>query len=541
MSTEPPPDQAALSSTADRYDLITEPCLPVTTLHTDSSHGGFRSVGLLELFRQAHRLGGLAVGLPPAASGLMRVLYAIAARVTGLHEAEDVGEWADRRYDLLDVGEGFDPEAVEGYFARYADRFRLFDTARPWMQDPRLLEDCPTSSGVNKLVMARPSGSNQVFFGHFTDSEQVQLQAADAMLHLLAQLYYGPSGQCTPRTVKGQRFGNAYAGPLRKVLSYHPLGRSLFETLLLGLPYPNRWTPGEGAEVDACPWERDDLPDPLAVPQPPAGPLSALTEQYRHAVLLTAGAGGRSVVDTRITWALRVNRPPFEDPYLLWDEGRDLVKRPREADADRALWRDLDALVNETRDNSGHRPYVLSDLRNELPQGVEDAVRVLSLGFDQDGQTRDRTYFTASTPPLFTLLRLSDEPEDNALRIGLRDGRDAAEKGAARLEYALQVAWRAYTSPFETERPGGSAKDRRKRGGPWPALALAAYWPAAEKQFWTSLNEKDFTGSTQAFGRIALRQYDAATLSIAATPRGAKAREGARGLVRSLLRAPSPT
>jgi CRISPR system Cascade subunit CasA len=500
-----------------------------------------RTVGLLELFLDAHRIGGLAVALPPAASGLLRVLYAIAARITGLHEG-DADEWLDRRYELLDRESGFDPEKVEAYFHQYADRFRLHDPERPWLQDPRLLGECPTSSGVNKLVMARPSGSNQVWFGHFTDGEQVPLSSAEGVLHLLAQLYYGPSGQCTPRIVEGQRFGNSYAGPLRKTLSFHPVGGSLYETLLLGIPQPGRW-PSAGGEArsgglpDACPWERDILPEPRA-PQtgPASGPLSALTEQYRHAILLTPGADGRTVVDARITWALRANRPPQEDPYLLWVEGNDGLNRPREASADRGLWRDLDALVNESRDDAGHRPRVLSDLNMQLPQAVEDTLRVESLGFDQDGQTRDRTYFAGSTPPLFALLRQSDDEADNTLNLGLRDGRDAAEKAASRLEYALQTAWRSYTTPFENERPGGTAKERRKRGGPWPALALAAYWPAAEQRFWQCLDARDFTGSGQAFGRIALREYDAVTLQIAATPRGAKARESARGLVRSLLR-----
>ena len=520
-------------------DLLTEPWAPVSMLPTSDEPSRFRSLGFQGLFLDAHRIGGLAVALPPAASGLMRVLYAIAARITGLHEADNTDEWNDRRYALLD-GEGrFDPTAVALYFIRYADRFRLFDTERPWMQDPRLGDECPTGSGVNKLVMARPAGNNQVFFGHFTDGEQVPLPFADAVLHLLAQLYYGPSGQCTPRTVTGQRFGNTYAGPLRKTLSYHPLGRSLFETLLLGLPYPNRWPRERDAAPDGCPWERDELPDPLAVPTAPTGPLGALTEQYRHAVLLTPGPGGRSVADAYITWALRVNRPPHEDPYLLWDEGKDLLKRPREADADRALWRDLDALVTETRDDSGHRPTALSDLNSELPPEVEDSLRVQSLGFDQDGQTRDRTYHTGSTPPLFALLRASDDEADNALRLGLKEGRDAAEKAAGRLEYALQTAWRTYTTPYQNDRPGGTAKDRRKRGGPWPALALAAYWPAAEQRFWQSLHARDFAGSAQEFGRIALREYDAVTLQIAATPRGAKAREEARGLVGSLLRTPN--
>jgi CRISPR system Cascade subunit CasA len=281
------------------------------------------------------------------------------------------------------------------------------------------------------------------------------------------------------------------------------------------------------------------LPDPLAPPPAPAGPLSALTEQYRHAVLLTPGAEGRSVVDAHVTWALRVNRPPFEDPYLLWDEARDMLKRPREASADRALWRDLDALVAETRHDGGRRPHVLSDLAGQLPLSAEDSLRVQSLGFDQDGQTRNRTYFTGCTPPLFHLLRSSEDEADKVLRLGLWEAREGAEKAAGRLEYALQTAWRAYTLPFEKDRLGGTAKDRRKRGGPWPARALAAYWPAAEAQFWQCLHAQDFAGSRQMFGRIALREYDAVTLPVAATPRGAKAREEARGLVRSLLRPPA--
>ncbi|WTK78244.1 type I-E CRISPR-associated protein Cse1/CasA [Streptomyces sp. NBC_01511] len=516
----------------EHFDLRTEEWVPV-------SGDGSRTVGLRELFLDAHHIGGLAIALPPAASGLLRVLYAITARITGLWEVEG-REWYNRRYGLLArSGDGFEPAAVEAYFTRYATRFRLHDPDRPWLQDPRLRAECPGGSGVNKLVMARPAGNNQIWFGHFTDDEQIPLASGDAALHLLAQLYYGPSGQCTPRTVAGQRFGNAYAGPLRKVLSYHPVGRSLYETLLLGLPGPGTFEDGRaerGRAADQCPWERDELPNPLAPPPAPAGPLSALTEQYRHAVLLTPGADGRTVVDATITWAIRANRPPYEDPYVLWDEGKDGTRRPREADANRALWRDLDALVNENRGGEGgHRPRILTDLNSQLPRPVADSLRVHALGFDQDGQTRDRTYFTAATPPLFNLLNPA-YAADNELRLDIREGRESAEKAAYRLESALQNAWRAYTTPFEGEKPGGTAKDRRKRGGPWPALALGGYWPKAEQLFWSALEARDFTDSLRSFGRLALVEYDAVTAQVAATPRGAKACEGARGLVRSLLR-----
>ncbi|MET8010443.1 type I-E CRISPR-associated protein Cse1/CasA [Streptomyces sp. NPDC005271] len=525
MPAEPPDDH---------FDLRARPWIPVRT----REGGGASTVSLRELLLNAHRIDGLAVGLPPAASGLMRVLCAMAARVTGLHTASNTADWQDLRYDLLEAERGFDSASVDKYLAEHGSRLRLLDPVRPFLQDPRLADESPSHSGVNKLVMARPAGSNQVFFGHFTDADQVAIPAAEAALHLIAQLYYGPSGQCTPRTVSDKRFGNTFAGPLRRAMSYHPEGRSLYETLLLGIPAPSTWPqPGKAgtaegdADVDACPWEREELPDPLVPPSGAVGPLSALTEQYRHAILLHPGPDGGSVVDATITWAFRENRPPHTDPYLIRDEARDGTLRPRDAEAGRSLWRDLDALVLLNRGDGGERPLVLEGLAGQIPESALRALRVRAYGFDQDGQTRDRTYFSASTPPLFALLEASDESADNTLALGVKECREAAEKAAQRLGFALRVAWRSYTTPFTDDKPGKRDKD----GGPWPGMALAAYWPAAEERFWDALDARDFTHAMTTFGRLALRIYDEVTGPVAGTPRGAKAREGARGLVRGLL------
>lgn len=525
----------------DCFDLCTRLWIPVRHREADSPR-----VGLRGLFLDAHRIDGLAVTLPPAASGLMRVLCAMAARIAGLDTEPDDGDWHDLRYAMLEAGRGFDPAAVDAYLTGYGSRLRLHDLVRPFLQDPRLAEESPNTSGVNKLVMARPSGSNQVFFGHFTDNEQVPLPSADAALHLVAQLYYGPSGQCTPRTVSGSRFGNSTAGPLRRALSYHPTGRSLFETLLLGIPAPGSWpVPERGGAVDACPWEREELPDPLKPPAGAAGPLSALTERYQHAILLRPAPDGENVVDATITWAFRANRPPHRDPFLIWDEGKDGNLRPREAVSERSLWRDLDALVLMNRGDGGRRPLILDGLAGQMPEETSRALRVTAYGFDQDGQTRDRTYFTASTPPLFALLEASDEAGDNALARGVTNGRVAAEKAAGRLEFALRAAWRTYTTPFTDDKPGGrgggEAGGRQggrpgKGSGPWPAVALAAYWPRAEDLFWESLAAGDFSDAPTSFGRLALEVYDDVTGPVAGAPRGAKAREGARGLVSSLLK-----
>ncbi|MFI8347656.1 type I-E CRISPR-associated protein Cse1/CasA [Streptomyces sp. NPDC085596] len=516
-----------------RYPLDLMPWVPVLT-----REGLTRRVGLRDLFLQAREFSQLAVASPPAAAALLRVLCAIAARLVGLDRTDDPtdDDWWYRRYDLLDSGSGFSEDRVHAYFDRHAAGLRLYDEDRPFLQDSRLARECTSTSGVNKLVLGRPSGNNQVFFGHFTDDTAVPLPSEEAVLHLLAQMYYGASGQCTPRTVEGQRFGNTMAGPLRRVLSCHPLGRNLYETLLLGIPAPDNWPDQATEEFDACPWEEEHRPpDALKPPKPAAGPMQMLTARHQHAVLLKPSDDGTSAVDATITWALRGLRPPCRDPYLIWDESKEGTLYARRADAKRALWRDLDALILQDRGGQSRRPLIFDGLTDlQLPAEVFQYLRVVAHGFDQDGQTRDRCHFTAATPPLCALLASSDRRSDSELARGVKDGREAAELVAWRLETALSKAWRTYTLPFSDDKPRRSSQKGKDRG-PWPEAALSAYWPAAEECFWELVDNEDFSSALPAFGRIALRIFDGTTSAVASQPRGAKAREGARGLVRSLL------
>src|SRR5690606_32856969 len=128
--------------------------------------------------------------------------------------------------------------------------------------------------------------------------------AAEAAWHLVAQLYYGAAGRCSTRTVGSTSAANTTAGPLRAAVSYHPIGRSVFESLLAGLPAPTGER-GSDAHQDRCPWELDELPDPLS-PQPAATwPGGLLTGRARHAVLLVPDADGEQVIDAYLTWAWR--------------------------------------------------------------------------------------------------------------------------------------------------------------------------------------------------------------------------------------------
>ncbi|MEU9356485.1 type I-E CRISPR-associated protein Cse1/CasA, partial [Streptomyces griseoloalbus] len=186
------------------FDLRVEPWIPVRWLTGEPAR-----VGLCDLFKRAHEIEDVEIPVPPAAAGLMRVLAPISARIAADGEdrlddpdvAEDIDDWFSLRERVLKAGR-FDPQAVDAYFGQedLAGRFDLFHPERPFLQDPRLRTECvdakgaPNPSGVNKLVMGRPTGVNgAVLFGHFTDTAPVPVPAAEAAWHLIAQLYYGPS------------------------------------------------------------------------------------------------------------------------------------------------------------------------------------------------------------------------------------------------------------------------------------------------------------------------------------------------------------
>ncbi|MEV6527900.1 type I-E CRISPR-associated protein Cse1/CasA [Longispora sp. NPDC051575] len=502
------------------FSLWHQPWLPVRR------DGRIEHIGLASLFRHAHLIEDLAVPQPPAAEGVLRILLAITVRVAGLDRLSDE-DWPEERLDLLEAG-SFDNDAINAYASTHAsasaDRFDLFHPQQPFLQDPRLAEQCPKSSGINKMMIARASGNNQPWFdGHHRDADPVAVPPAEAALALIAQYFYGPSGRCTSRQVGAVKEANTMAGPLRTTIAYHPVGRNLFQTLLVGLAAPSPWASGE---EDLCPWERDDLPDPLAVPRPVAGYRSMLTARAHHSLLLVPDAEHESVVDAYLTWGTRARNLPVEDPYLIIQVAKDGNLYTRQADASRALFRDVDALLLQTRPTSTARqPLIFHNCAEHLSKEFSRGLRVRAYGFDQDGQTRDKQWFSAITPPVLGLL----EHHDPVAAVGVRVLREAAELAASRLGFALKQAWRAYSSPSGGG-PAGKVPD-----GPWPARAAADYWALAEQEFWTSVRDADFDAPARRFVLLALGVYDGVTATTRAQPRGARACEGARGLLISVM------
>lgn len=501
------------------YNLLDEPWVPVRWTSAAPPPWPER-VGLRELLLRSQDIAALTVADPPALSALLRILYALTARVTGLDEARP-GDWAARRVKVCDDGRL--PRAeIDDYTARYRSRFFLYDPegGRPWMQDARLAEQCDAdrTAGVNKLIVTRPAGNTHAWFRHGSDARPDLPTAAEAVLNLLVWHYYGPSGRCSAREVNGVKTASSTAGPLRTALSYHPEGDSLFETLLAGLVQPRQTV---RREDDQCPWEWERLPDPDGQPRVPGGPCARLTACSQHALLLVPDDDDPQLVrDAYITWAYRKGRIPRDDDYLIWQISQQGNRYPRPADSRRALWRDLDALLLKEPPGVAQprRPAVF-----EYAGEVSEELRVRALGFEQEGQAKDIQFVDAATPPVLGLAE-RDMPT-TAPAVGRL--RQIGELYGRRLDRAVRRAWAEYTG------------DAKTKGGPWAADAAARYWPAAEDEFWKRFRDLATSGhgpapafdaseARTAFLRLALQAYEVVTASVTRTQRGAKAASQAR-------------
>ncbi len=489
-------------------DLRTAPLFSVL-----DPHEGVRWVGLRELFACAHDLTDLSVTVPPAAAAVLRVLYTIAARVTGLDAATTAAEWAARRRDVIKVGR-FDERQIDDYFARHDDRWDLFDQTWPWLQDPRLASEAELKS-ANVLDPTRPGDNSPIWWRHTHDGHAPAIPVAEALQWLMIHHFYGSGGTGGSRTVGATSSQHMSAGPLRATLTFSPLGTNLFETIIAGLPSPSSVPDHQGD--DSAPWEAATRHDPLTLPPRVTWPAELLVGRSRHALLLVPDDPGTAVTGCYLTWAWKQRHAPIEDPYMIQNRRADGDWQPRTADATRAVWRDVDALLADRADHQ--RPAILTAALS-LPDRLQDTLRVRAHGFDQDRRAVNTAWFTATTPPLLTYMT-EHEPERANGATALHE---AAEDIAGVMRSSLRTAYRSLGT-------GESPKKRSADDVPWIAPAENFYWPAAETLFWTSLEASAFDEPHRAYARLAVGAVNAATRHVGHQP--AVAREVA-GVIRYL-------
>lgn len=336
------------------HNAATDPLIPAM-----GASGPVR-VSLTDALIDAHHLAGPSLERPLAVLPVMRLLVALARRIFGLTTPFDVRH-------LWNAGI-FDADCVRHYLSEHHDRFDLFHPEHPFLQVAGLQPVSGHPKGTAGLLLNVATGNNVPLFSPFTEADTIPLSTSDALLSLLTTLGWDTAAIKTgavgdPRVSGGKTTGNP-TGPLGQLGAVIPLGRNLFETILLNVPILPE------VEGDRPTWERD-LP-PTWESRQPTGPMEWLTWPSRR-IRLIRDDSAETVTATVIAAGDRALFTPMFEPNTRWRSttGDEVARRPMRWRSGSQAWRGLDTLItlnsldSGASDQVGAPPMVLDQLRGD--------------------------------------------------------------------------------------------------------------------------------------------------------------------------------
>ncbi|WP_207954462.1 type I-E CRISPR-associated protein Cse1/CasA [Saccharopolyspora elongata] len=363
------------------FNLIDQPWLVVRPV----GGGAAVEVSLRQAICEAHLFEDLVVDLPTQKPALLRqVLLPVVVRALG--RPENTRAWAR----WFQAGE-FTPQQQDDlhrYLDAQRERFDLFHPRDPFGQVAGLRTVKDETKGSAVLVATAASGNNVPFFASRSDADPLELTPAQAARWLLhahcwdtAAIKTGVVGD--PNVKAGKTTGNP-TGPLGQCGVIVPMGRTLFDTLLLNVPS------GPALRSDDLPqWERrtPDTRSELSVAgsewhtREAAGLLDVWTWQSRRVRLIPDTTPDGPWV-TRVVLAAgdRLSTTPDVEPHTAWNltsagktggkNGTSVPRRPRRHPQGKAAWRGLEALLATDRQDRAATAttagFATSRLINEL-------------------------------------------------------------------------------------------------------------------------------------------------------------------------------
>jgi CRISPR system Cascade subunit CasA len=429
------------------FDVLSEPWIPVIGL--DGSGGG---MGVLACLEQAHTIREIRDPVPIVEFGLHRILVAFV--LDALVLAERRPEVPHDLRDLIDEG-AFDKDFFRRYVEVCGDVFDLFHPASPFLQTPVESGDKKPLAGVFPAI---PSGTNVAHWHHAPEEEwAVSAPEAARLLTTIAPFMTAGGAGLSP-SING--------APGVYVL---PLGRNLFETLILNIPLR---TEQEGGVGNAA-WRDTGIP---GRERSEATTVEALTWRPRRIQLVAEATS-----DSRIT----VKEMKFErgdsarlewiDSSLAYRYGKDRITPVRMRE-NRALWRDAGPLLllSQADCSKGDTRVVL-----KRPDVVDQAYGVdiagIPVGLQAYGMRTDLKM------KVFEWAKGTWEVPRNlgsSTRLGaiVHEELDRAEKAAWAIGNAIR-------SLHAGKGPGG-----RDSLGSMSVRAERAFWQALERQFRPLMN-----------------------------------------------------
>ncbi|MEU5977417.1 type I-E CRISPR-associated protein Cse1/CasA [Streptomyces sp. NPDC047315] len=306
-------------------DLIDEPWLRVHRLRPP---GGATAgldptpeVSLRQLLLEAHALRDLVVELPTQKPAILRhVVLPVIADALGF--PADAAEWTEHvRAD------GFSKERarkLNEYLDAHRHLFDLFHPVDPFAQVAGLRTERAETKSSALLVTTAASGNNVPIFAARTEGDRLELAPAEAARWLLHAHCWDTGAIKTgvvgdPRAKNGKTMGNP-AGSLSQLGIVVPRGETLYETLMLNVPY------GRTRLRDDCPqWRRRGPRDahPSGTPEwedrAARGVLDAWTWQSRRIRLVPERTDdGVRVARVVVAAGDRLTLLAEHEPHTAW-------------------------------------------------------------------------------------------------------------------------------------------------------------------------------------------------------------------------------
>ncbi|WP_241833050.1 type I-E CRISPR-associated protein Cse1/CasA [Streptomyces caatingaensis] len=430
------------------FNVLDDPWLTVRPI----AAGPLEEVGVRQLLLEAHRFQDLLVDLPTQKPAIFRQLL-LPVAVDALGRPTDAADWA--RTFATGAFSSADRKRLTEYCDANRHHFDLFDPSDPFAQVPGLYTAKNETKGSALLVATAATGNNVPLFASRTEGDPLELTPAQAARWLLhthcwdtAAIKTGVVGD--DKAKAGKTTGNP-TGPLGQLGVVMPMGRTLYETLFLNIPF------GQALLSDDLPqWRRRAVDHPLSSATPtwqtraPRGLLDIWTWQSRRIRLIPEETpAGLRVTRVIVAAGDRLlATPPDHEPHTAWtidSPGTRAKKpggksprspiRPRRHQPGRAAWRGLDALLamngtdNErdaTNKSAGFRTSTLlsslAEARGLLPSTYPLQLELTGITYGNQSAVIEDVFFDEIPLPVTAL-----DP-DSIVYDSLLEAVDQAEK-----------------------------------------------------------------------------------------------------------------
>ncbi|WP_231976998.1 type I-E CRISPR-associated protein Cse1/CasA [Streptomyces sp. 2323.1] len=398
--------------------------------------GAFEEVGVRRLLLEAEQFQDIAVELSTQKPAIYRQLL-LPIVVDALGRPRDAAEWVA----MFKAG-AFSPEQcakLNAYLDGHRHLFDLFGEDAPFAQVAGLRTARHETKGSALLVATAATGNNVPLFSSRSEGDSLELTPAQAARWLLhthcwdtAAIKTGAVGD--PRVKAGKTTGNP-VGPLGQLGVVMPKGRTVYETLLLNIPF------GQPLLSDDLPQWRRREPDgrveetlscatPAWQARASRGLLDVWTWQSRRIRLVPEETpNGVRVTQVVVAAGDRLDSTPDHEPHTAWivdsatTRGKKSGKakavspvRPRRHQLGRAAWRGLNALlavdrageqIDATDVRAGFHTSVLlsrvSAVRERLPQEYPLQVELTGIAYGTQSSIVEDVFFDEIPLPLTAL------------------------------------------------------------------------------------------------------------------------------------------